>query len=629
MRTDTRCASVSRASSYLLDVLSYDELIDRTRTLEALLVAEQDRARAEREGREIAEEGRALALRQLEELRKSYAILQQQYELLRRRIAEARAERIDPTQLEMEFDKTKAALDAMQKQLEAAAAAEGPSEPPAPPPVPPTGKNKTKPTGRRDLDESMLPVERVEISDPAMEMLVLSGKAKVVGADESSSLKYRRGSLVRLVVAKLTYLIEKSPGLPSAETTLVTAEAPTTIIERSIGTPSLYANIIVEKFDRAMPLYRQEERFELAGTPVDRGLMSRWLEHLGATLGATLLHVMRIEALRTAMCLSTDATGILVQQGRDPTTKARRPCKKGHYFVQIADRDAVFFEYTEKETSAAVLEMFRGFGGYVQADAKSVYDILFREPDEPPDPGIEPDPSARQEVGCWSHARRYFFEAAAVAKEPVAREALLRVRRFFEMDAKWKHLPPSKRKVMREQFLKPELVLFFAFVDVEYAKVEHQRGLLRSALGYATRQREALMRFLEDGRLEMDNNASERALRRIAVGRKNWLFVGSDDHAVSTANLLSIIASAKLHDLDPEQYLRDIFRVLPHWPSDRYLELAPKYWLATRAKLDATELDAEVGPLTIPLAPDAAATPAPLAALPAPESPAPLAPDAG
>lgn len=608
-------------------VRTYDDLLSslgdmaaKNRTLEALLVAEQDRARTERERREIAEDGRALAFRQLEELRKSYAILQQQHELLRRRIFEARAERIDPTQLEIEFDKTKAALDAMQKQLEAMAAATEGAGAPAAPPAPPSGKSKSKPTGRRNLDESTLPVERIEISDPAMEMLVASGEAKVVGADESSSLKHRRSSMVRLVVAKKTYQIEKSPGDPSAETTLVTAAAPPTIIERSIGTPSLYANIAVEKFDRAMPLYRQEERFELAGTTVDRGLMSRWLEHLGALLGATLLHVMRIEALRTAMCLSTDATGILVQQGRDPTTKARRPCKKGHYFVQIADRDAVFFEYTEKETSAAVLEMFRGFAGYVQADAKSVYDILFREPDEPPDPGIEPDPSVRREVGCWSHARRYFFEAAAVAKEPVAREALLRVRRFFELDATWKDLPPSKRKVMREQFLKPELVLFFAFVDVEYTKVEHQRGLLRSALGYATRQQEALMRFLDDGRLKMDNNASERALRRIAVGRKNWLFVGSDDHAVSTANLLSMIATAKLHDLDPEQYLRDIFRVLPHWPADRYLELAPKYWLATRATLDATELDAEVGPLTIP-----PTSPA----LPAHAIPAPLAPDAG
>jgi transposase len=425
----------------------------------------------------------------------------------------------------------------------------------------------------------------------------------VIGADVSSTLKYRRGSMVRFITEKPTYRVLKSPD--GTETTLVTAAMPPTIIARSIGTPSLYAHIATDKLDRGLPLYRQEEEFADLGVSLDRGTMSRWLEELGGIAGATLVHAMREEALRTALCLSTDATGILVQRGRDPAQKARRPCKKGHYFVQIADRDAIFFEYTERETSAAVLEMFRGFSGYVQADAKNVYDILFREPDEPPDPDVEPDPSPRREVGCLAHARRYFWEAAAVAKEPVAREALYRLRRIFEMDARWKAEPPSKRKTLRDTFLAPELEAFFDFVRAEWEKVKGQRGLLRSALGYAKNHEAALKRFLEDGRLKLDNNASERALRRIAVGRKNWLFVGSDDHAVSTGNLLSMIASAKLHDLDPEEYLRDLFRVLPHWPEDRYLELAPKYWRATRARLDPVELDLEIGWLTIPPPADA------------------------
>lgn len=443
-----------------------------------------------------------------------------------------------------------------------------------------------------------MPTERVRITDPLMEAMVATGEAEVVGSDESTQLKRRRGCMVCLVVEKVTYRSKKS----DENSTLVTAEAPPQIIERSIGTPSLYANIVVEKHDRSMPLYRQEERFEQEGTPLDRATMSRWMNELGGTLGATLLHVMKLEAMRTAMCLSTDATGILVQRGRDPTTSARRPCKKGHYFVLIADRDLVLFDYTERETSAAVMEMFRGFAGYIQSDAKNVFDILFREPDEPPDPDIEPDGCKRISVGCWSHARRYFFEAAAVAKEPVAREALYRIRRLFEIDARFlvKGTPPSKRKALREQYLKPELELFFAFAKAELEKVRGQRGLLRSALVYVTNQEDALRGFLADGHLRMDNNASERALRKIAVGRKNWLFVGSDDHAQSTANLLSIIATAKLHDLEPEEYLRDLFRVLPHWPSDRYLELAPKYWRATRSKLDPAELEAELGPLTIP-----------------------------
>lgn len=569
------------------------ELEERNRQVEALLRAERDRAEREREQRERLEEEKALADRQLEVLRKSYALLQQEHELLRRRIFEAKAERVDPKQLELELEKTKSELDRVRAQIEAATGTKLDSA------APPPSKNK-KPTGRRRLDPKTLPTEELVLTDPAMEKLVAEGRAEITGSEDSTRIKRQRAANVCLLTRRLTYRMKKTEDGP--ETTLVTAEAPPEMIPRSIGTPSLYADIAMEKFKRAMPLYRQEERFESEGLSVDRATMSRWMHELGGTLGATLLHAMRIEALRTALCLSTDATGILVQQGRDPTTKARRPCKRGHYFVQIADRDAVFFEYTEKETSAAVMELFRGFSGYVQADAKSVYDILFRDPDEPPDPDIEPDGKVRKEAGCWAHARRYFWETAAVAKELVARDALYRLRRIFETDARfWEHgVPPSKRKILREQFLKPEIDAFFVFVHAELAKVKDQRGLLRSALVYAKNQEEALRRVLEDPRLKLDNNASERALRKVAIGRKNWLFVGSDDHAQSTANLMSIIASAELHDLDAQEYLRDLFRVLPHWPRERCLELAPKSWRATRERLDPKELEAELGPLTIP-----------------------------
>lgn len=556
--------------------------------------AEQDRAAFEREQREALAEKHSFAERLLAELKKNYALLQQEHELLRRRVFEAKAERVDPKQLELELERTKAELDAVRVQIEHATGTKLDDEAPAP-----TGRPRNRPTGRRKLDPATLPTEELVIVDPEMEALVAQGLAEVIGSDDSTRIERRRGCAICLVTKRVTYRTTKTEG--SSETTLVTAASPPEIIERSIGTPSLYANIIVEKHDRAMPLYRQQERFEQEGTPIDRATMSRWMNTLGGTLGATLLHAMKHEAMRTALVLSTDATGILVQQGRDPTTNARRACKKGHYFVQIADRDAVFFEYTEKETSAAVMELFRGFGGYVQADAKSVFDILFREPDEPPDPEIEPDGKQRSESGCWSHARRYFFESAAVAKETVARDALYRIRRIFETDARfWGHVPPSKRKRLREQFLKPEMDAFFVFVHAELEKVQGQRGLLRSALVYAKNQEKALRRPLESPHLKLDNNSSERALRKVAIGRKNWLFVGSDDHAQTTANLLSIVATAKLHDLEPEEYVRDLLRVLPHWPRERYRELAPKYWRQTRARLDEAQLDAELGPLTIP-----------------------------
>jgi len=159
---------------------------------------------------------------------------------------------------------------------------------------------------------------------------------------------------------------------------------------------------------------------------------------------------------------------------------------------------------------------------------------------------------------------------------------------------------PDVRKTLRDRHLRAHLDAFFAFVEPAYEDVKHQRGMLRSALGYAVRQKAALLRFFDDGRLEMTNNHSERQLRKIATGRAAWLFIGSDDHGEATGNLLSLIASARLHKLDPEAYLRDVFRVLAHWPRERFLELAPRYWPLTRARLDRPQLDAELGPLTVP-----------------------------
>jgi hypothetical protein len=136
------------------------------------------------------------------------------------------------------------------------------------------------------------------------------------------------------------------------------------------------------------------------------------------------------------------------------------------------------------------------------------------------------------------------------------------------------------------------------------SRAEHEkrreRGLVATALGYSIRHEKALRRFLDDGRLRMGNNSAERQLKAVAVGRREWLFYGSDDHAGAAGNTLSLIASCKLHRLDPELYLAEIIRVLRYRPRDRYLELAPKYWRATRARLSPEELKLPLGPITVP-----------------------------
>jgi transposase len=520
-------------------------------------------------------------------LRASHARLREELELLKRRIFLAKAERVDTAQLEMEFADKLRQLDAL------AGTATDDDDVPADPPT----KKKRTSTGRRNLKNLPLEEERIEIFDPLYEELVADGKAERIDFEESCTLGFKRGGMRRIVTARAKYQVVT----PSGETTLATTPMPPVLFPRSLAAPSLLAHILMLKYGDGMPLFRVEDRFTRDGCPVDRGTMCRWVEDAGATCGATVVHAAKEDALH-AFCIATDATGVLVEPIRTHE-KIRQACKRGHYFVHIADRDHVFFEYTAKETGDAVRAMFRGYAGYVQADAKSVYDVLFRDPRErPPDD----DGAERVEVACWAHARRKFWEAA-IAKSAVAREALVRIARIFELDAAWRGKSPAEIKRLRDAHQRPHIEAFFAWAEIEYEHVKDQRGTLRSAFGYAVRQKDALTRVLDDGRLVLDNNRSERELRRIAVGRKAWLFVGSDDHAESAGHLFSLIASAKLHGLDPETYLRDLFRVLGHWPRDRYLELAPKYWAATRARLDTGELAREIGTLTVP-PPGAAAT---------------------
>ena len=517
-----------------------------------------------------------------DQLRASHERLRLELELLRRRIYVAKAERIDTKQLELEFAEKLAELDRLAGVPEGFGEKKDRSK----------GKKKRKPTGRRDLRKAPLQEVRIELSDPGLDALVEKGEAERIGFEESCKLAYQRGGYRRLLIARAKYKTVD----PNGTSHIDTAPMPPQCFERSLVAPSALSHIITDKFCDGLPLNRVEDRAHREGIRLDRGTMSRWVEDAGATLGATVIAAARKDAFEKAFCIATDATGISVQPEPRPDRK-RQSCRKGHYHVLLADRDHVFFEYTARETSEIALEMFDGYSGFIQADAKSVYDILFREPDKPPEDGEEHP--KREEVGCWSHCRRKFWDATC-AKLELGREGLARIGRLFALEDAWRNDPPEVIHRMRNAHLRPHMEAFFEWATIEYEKVRKERGLLRSALGYAVRQRGALMRVLDDGRLVLENNRSERALRRIAVGRKAWLFVGSDGHAESSGHLLSAVASARLHGLNPEAYLRDVFRVLAHWPRDRYLELAPKYWAATRARLDPDELAMEIGPLTVP-----------------------------
>jgi transposase len=553
-----------------------EEALRRIAQLEAALTSTTDR---------LSSTSAALATvtAERDKLRRAYEQLKAQLELLRRRIFLAKTERVDTRQLEIEFAETQAKLVKLATEL-------GETGEPSTDALSRDGSDgrgrtsRAKPKGRRNLGDLDIPEERVEILDPALE-----GVVERIGFEESYHAGYRRGGPVRIVKARAVY---KKAAIDDQAPEIVTTSNPKEIYERGMLAPSLIAHILTKKFRWGMPFHRLALELESQGLDLDDSTMCRYAEHVGATLGV-IVDACAKQAMQTAFCLSTDATGVAIQPARIPDGK-RQACAKGHFFVVLADKDHVFFEYQPKHTSDAVCTMFKGFKGYIQADAHCVYDALFRgeavgDDEKPPD-----------EVACWSHARRRLWEAAVTVQDPAAREGLLRVRALFKLEETWADLAPKQRYERRQRVSRPMLDDFFAWAEGVFERVRGIRGPVASAFGYAIRQREALRRFLDDGRLRLENNSAERELRSIATGRRSWFFMGSDDHAQAAANIFSLVASCRLHALDVEAYLAEIIRVLPYWPRDRYLEIAPKYWAATRARLDSRELELPLGPVTVP-----------------------------
>jgi hypothetical protein len=520
------------------------------------------------------------ARQSLARLRTAYNKALEELHLLKHRLFVAKAERRDTTQEQLAFDNIERTVKTLADQLQDAE--DDSTEEPAA--AGDETRKRRKSSARRSLSESDLPIKRVELRDEALEK-----NSEFIGFETTWKLGYERGGARRIQIDRAVYKTADAGPTAEEPATFATTEMPKEIVRRGILAPSMIAHLLVQKFMMGVPFYRQEQQFAQIGCPIDRGTMSRYAEEVGATLGSIVI-AMSEDAKKTAFCLSTDATGVSIQLG-PLQERERGPCRKGHFFIVLADREHVFFEYQAKHTSAAVCEMFRGYQGYLQADAHAIYDALFLGAAS----GDDPPPN---EVGCWSHARRKFWEAA-VCKHALGVEGLRRIDALFAADRALADLAPVRRKQRRDVLVRPLIDAFVQWCD-EQLKVARERSRVTLALGYVLRHEKALRRFLDDGRLVMTNNAAERGLRSIAIGRKNWLFCGSDDHANATANLFSLVASCRLHGLDTELYLREVIHVLPQWPRDRVLELCPRDWARTRSCLVASELEREVGPITVP-----------------------------
>jgi len=513
------------------------------------------------------------------------AALREENQLLLRRLYGNRTERGKTQETQLAFDDLLKTEKALQKELEEArkiaALLDGkPGQPSGDEPAP-----KRKPPGRRNLAQSSLPRIEVEIDDPAFE-----GKHPRCGFDVSYQLYLKRSAYAVLVKKTVKYAVTTTQG-----TSELSATQPLSLFERGLLHTSTIADIITRKFSRGEPLARQEQHFTNADSTIDRGTMSRYVDQAGNTFGATVVHAMWQDAIKNAGVISTDATGAAIQPER--AGQVKQACKKGHFFTAVADDSAVLFHYVPEHTKQAVKTLFGDFRGYLQADASHVYNVL-----EKPPPKLDDDTLTEPRVtlvGCWAHARRYFFEAA-ICRHQIGVQGLLQIQAMYVLDRAIMKLPRSKRLQARKEKLQPAMEAFFAWVKQTQSAAPRSRAA--RALGYASNQEAELMAVLLNPDVPLDNTRAERALRKIVVGRKNWLFYGSDGHAEGAAAIFSLIATCRLHRIEPQQYLDELMRVLPYWPHDRYLELAPQNWATTRARLDPAEMDRPISRITVPLA---------------------------
>ena len=416
---------------------------------------------------------------------------------------------------------------------------------------------RAKPTGRQPLPEH-LPRVNVTVLPPEVEQEGLDGFEKI-GEDVTETVERRPASLVVVRVTKPKF-VEKNRDL-KFETSLLQAESPELPITRGLAGPALLADTIVRRWADHLPLHRLERIYGRDGLTLPRSTVCDW--HLQLTgLVRPLIQSMWKDAFK-APNLCTDATGVLVQ--------AKEKCKTAHFFVVASPERHVLFGYTRKHNAAAVDALLAGYQGTLVADAHAVYDHLYQD-------------GTIREAGCWAHVRRYFFKSLDSDPER-ARHAIDQIGKLFAVERKVAQAPPDLKQLTRQRESKPVLDAFEAWRDAESARALDQTPIARAS-GYVRNQRIALRRFLDDGRLPIYKNWSERELRREAVGRKNWLFVGSDEGGHANATFVSLIASCQLHGIEPSGYLRDLFCLLPSWKVADVLELSPLYWKITTARDD-------------------------------------------
>ena len=393
-------------------------------------------------------------------------------------------------------------------------------------PIVPSSKAATVATDGAQVPAAVPPTAEATAPPSEDAVVVVLHEVATVPADPAcKSNPFVDGAIV--------YYTPKLPVACPAAVPVQIAPVPERPIHGGLVDASLLAHLFVHKFDYHTPYYRQEIEARRQGCPNSRTNMVRWQFEAGSVL-MSIADAAWKDALHRSW-FGTDATGTAIQ--------AKDKFRHGHIFVLVAPGDSVLFRYSDKYDHDTMLEVFGGYQGTVVADASSVNNILF-------------GPGKAREAGCWSHARKPLVKAFEAGEKEQSAFALKTIQDLFHIEEKLALLTPEARLEGRLHQSAPLVDALFTWVDEQWPKAL-DGSLARKGLVYLRNQREALREFLRNGEIPMDNNACERALRRVVKGRRNWLSHGSADHAERACAISSLIASCELHGIDPEFYLQE------------------------------------------------------------------------
>jgi transposase len=342
---------------------------------------------------------------------------------------------------------------------------------------------------------------------------------------------------------------------------IVQAQAPSRPIERGLAGPGLLAHVLVSKYCDHQPLYRQSEIYARQGVELERSTLADWVG------GCSRLLEPLVETLRryviSAGKLHADDTPVPVLAPGNGKTKT------GRLWTYVRDdrpagdtaAPAVWFTYSPDRKGEHPERHLKKFRGTLQADAYAGFNQLYQD-------------GRIQQASCWAHVRRHFYDLEQAHSSPVAREALVRIGALYAIEDEIRGKPPDERRTVRQTQAKPLLDSLQQWFEATLSKLS-RKSETTVAIRYALSRWGALTRYIEDGHIEIDNNAAERSLRGVALGRKNYLFAGSDRGGERAAVIYSLIGSAKLNGLDPEAYLRDVLTRIADHPISRIEGLLP------------------------------------------------------